>query len=456
MGVYLKPRWYNKVPTENDICVSDYNASTHMEEIKAYISNGGGDDIIPHAYLKTPENAPPFMYPHAWRILRDTFKCRISYIDAICDPKLKIDKKTATSLMSVGVVREGYGYLLSNMEYIIRQLFKLSAFKPKPNNKYAESKALLAQLGMISGPNGLYRSNQWHTNYLWLPPKSMINIVQHSTGLIINHDAHPLILTILYGMAKGQNQKDVEGYIYKTTSSYAEYFDQLSKHHFQGKTKGSGGNGKYWRSGVTTTRVSFSGRAILGAITSHLPPITCIAPWSVAVPIFKIPIIKALIDDYGLTPYEATTVHYELINDADRMGIAFKEWFINYVNYSNIHYPSIFDEFKQCPTGHACSLIRYPSLSIKSIYQLNMLLDPTDTVSRTIRLYPGIVTPFNGDFDGDEVSIKIMLSVQEMEDMRGFRIHRHMGSHTIPYDQSGIPLTKAAVAAANALLAEED
>lgn len=429
------------------------------EALSAYLESGDPrvDALTPSLYAPSKVDGVPWLTVHAMRILTTAFKTLCA---AICTPipELGMDKykdKTAI-LQAVGIERGGYRYFVTNIEYIVTQLFKISKFKPRPGNKHAGYKAMFVMMGMIPGPGGIRYENTYTQEVLWMPPKSGIQYTPLPTGIIMGAETSPLVTAMLQAMRKTTTDEAGKAAMWACQVAYLDYWNSVAKDQFQGKLEGSGSGSRFWRGYVTTTRIPYSGRAILGALSDEfLPPSTVIVPWSMMIGILKIPVVLYLINTVGLTPKEADKTQFALINNPNAAGEQFKRWFINYVNYSKINYKPLREEYHNTPPGLAILLIRYPTLSMKSMYVVNAVLDENNLDARTIRINPIIATFFNGDYDGDECSM-VILTKQLLAELDAFKVYRHVGHDVKPYSQSGGVLKDTARILTTRMLAEVD
>jgi len=139
------------------------------------------------------------------------------------------------------------------------------------------------------------------------------------------------------------------------------------------------------RGNILGKRIDFSGRAVITPEPT-LNLNECVLPYLMILELFKLPTAKRIIE----------LGHFKLLNKA-----------INFVDQCiETNDPVLFKIVEKIIEGEVCILNRQPSLHKLGMlgFYIKMSLD------KVIKIHPLVCTPFNADFDGDQMAVYIPVS----------------------------------------------
>jgi DNA-directed RNA polymerase subunit beta' len=147
------------------------------------------------------------------------------------------------------------------------------------------------------------------------------------------------------------------------------------------------------RGNILGKRIDFSGRAVITPDPT-LSLDQCVLPYLMILEIFKLPIAKRIIE----------LGKFKLLNKA----IDFVDECIETNN------PILYKVCEEIIKDEVCILNRQPSLHKLSMLAFNIKI----TLDKVIKIHPLACTPFNADFDGDQMAVYIPVSEEAKEEIK--------------------------------------
>jgi len=197
-------------------------------------------------------------------------------------------------------------------------------------------------------------------------------------------------------LTKKEIMKDTIFDIQRDKSLFYTYFKQLQKdvnelyHHILDKLSKKEG---LIRGNILGKRIDFSGRAVI-VPDPTLNLDECIIPYLMFLEMFKIPVAKKLLE----------VRRFKLLNKA-----------IDFVdNCIKLKSPVLFKVCEEISKDEVCILNRQPSLHRLGMLGFNIKI----SLDSVIKIHPLICTPFNADFDGDQMAVYIPISEESKQEVR--------------------------------------
>ena len=196
-------------------------------------------------------------------------------------------------------------------------------------------------------------------------------------------------------ITKRESMRNTVVNVHSDKNLYYTYYKQIQKdvnelyEHIMAKLSKKEG---LLRGNILGKRVDFSGRAVI----SPDPTIEldeCVLPYLIILELYKLPIAKKLIQ-YG---------KFKILNEA-----------IDHVNNCyELKDESLFDICNEIIRGEVCILNRQPSLHRLSMlgFKIKMSIDDV------IKIHPLVCSPYNADFDGDQMAVYIPVSDETKQEV---------------------------------------
>jgi len=197
-------------------------------------------------------------------------------------------------------------------------------------------------------------------------------------------------------LTKKESMKETYINIIKDKNLYYTYAKQLQKdvnelyqHILEKMSKKEG----LIRGNILGKRIDFSGRAVI-VPDPTLKLDECVLPYKMILEIFKLPISKRLIE----------ISKFKLLNKA----ITFVDKCIEEND------PTLFEVCKNIVKDEVCILNRQPSLHRLGMLGFNIKI----SLDSVIKIHPLACSPYNADFDGDQMAVYIPISEQTKQEVR--------------------------------------
>jgi len=146
------------------------------------------------------------------------------------------------------------------------------------------------------------------------------------------------------------------------------------------------------RQNILGKRVDFSGRAVISPEPS-LKLDECYLPYTMILELYKLHISKRLIN----------LGRFKVLNEA-----------IDYVNNCiELRDPDLFEISKEVTRDELCILNRQPSLHRLSMLGFKIKV----TLDYVIKLHPLVCSPFNADFDGDQMAVYVSITEESKKEI---------------------------------------
>jgi hypothetical protein len=376
--------------------------------------------LEPRAWIRSPNGTAKIINPVIWNMLRLRFKkSGFNFIDWICriDPRGKATKPEADldRLVSLGIQR-GYNYLSDNLIRYVEILEGLDHFK---KTTYEHG---LLELLRVSDPD---RIRSFH---LPLPNKTLMVFEENVTGRYLD----PMLSNVFDCIAMMQGidtnmdtltDSQKERRVAKMLNMIAPYYYDMY-HEVLAKKSGM------MRKNAYGGRNNFATRAVISSNTKPHEYDTIEISWGQAIAVFD-QHLRNILTAKGWTPAQCTRWLYRRIHkycpDLDGM---FK------------------DLIAGTPGGRGfwAIYIRNPSLargSTQAVRISKVKTDPSDpTTSGSIL---AVVAP-NADFDGDAMTVILMLDNKMSEAIQALAPHKNMLDPDRPLELTNVaavPKTQA-------------
>jgi len=197
-------------------------------------------------------------------------------------------------------------------------------------------------------------------------------------------------------LTKKEIMKDTIFDIQRDKSLFYTYFKQLQKdvnelyHHILDKLSKKEG---LIRGNILGKRIDFSGRAVI-VPDPTLSLDECVIPYLMFLEMFKIPVAKKLLE----------VRKFKLLNKA-----------IDFVDDCiKLKSPVLFKVCEELSKDEVCILNRQPSLHRLGMLGFNIKI----SLDSVIKIHPLICTPFNADFDGDQMAVYVPISEESKQEIR--------------------------------------
>lgn len=197
-------------------------------------------------------------------------------------------------------------------------------------------------------------------------------------------------------LTKKEIMKDTMIDILRDKNLYYTYFKQLQKdvnELYQRILEKMAKKEGLIRGNILGKRIDFSGRAVITPDPT-LSLDQCVLPYIMILEIFKLPIAKRIIE----------IGKFKLLNKA-----------IDFVdNCIETGSPTLYKICEDIIKNEVCILNRQPSLHRLGMLAFNIKM----TLDKVIKIHPLVCTPFNADFDGDQMAVYIPISKDAKQEIR--------------------------------------
>lgn len=379
------------------------------------------------AWIRAPQGVKAIISPLAWQMLTDRFTKRsFDFIRWLCDtdfvPKGKIPPEVQ-EITNLGIER-GYNNFVENFDTIIATLMEMPLFRVKSGER-DELKEYL----------GMYRDRIF-TQYLPIPNR-LLFVVEEAGMDRYSEPVNPVAVNairLMIGIDVGFRPLTVRQKENRTVKSivlWAQFYAEYAKENLSPK------EGSY-RKHVFGGRDIFSGRAVIVSNTRPHIEHSLKIPWCIGTTIFRYHLANKLLKNHGMSVNEAIG-HIE--SHARRYSPLLDQIF-----------QELLDEVKQHFIGHPCLIVRNPSLGRGSVLffavtEVEGMYNRPEEAENTVFTLPILNTkPLGADFDGDEISMMLMLDKFLADAVDVFAPYMNLMSMERPREASSNPsLPKPAV-----------
>lgn len=335
--------------------------------------------LHPTLWVEVYDGIDWYISPMFWGILKQKLtKSKVSILSWLTDPKYVPNNPKANGLIDklgrLNIPR-GYNYFCNNMEDIIADIC----------SKITELGSAAARRDIVDFVN----MNAEIVRNKILPIPNKLTFITEKTPVLTYVDtriakAQDAILTFC-SIPKAKSVIRAESYVINALDLLSEYYD--------GKIKNVlGDKGGWWRGNVYSTRIYYGGRAVISSITNWHNYDDLHIPWGFAIGLFEMHLTNKLLKR-GFTPLEILRLLRESV----------LQW--------NPLIRELFDELlEESPLGKIpCEFLRNPSLDRGSSQLLYITKIKDELNDPTISLSVQVITAPNADFDGDEMTLRLVL-----------------------------------------------
>lgn len=385
--------------------------------------------IEPIAWIRAPKGVEALINPIIWmqlnrRFSHGTTKQKFEIIRWLCDTDYvpRVQKPKVMEEVEALNLPRGLNNFVRNFDEIMAKLFSIRAFQVK---------------SPIGDPLQVVLQRYRHcvfTQYLPIPNRLLLVVEEENMGKFVD-PATPLAVNAIRMMVgidvslKPMSDRVKENRTVKAIVTFSEFYEEYYKEILASKEgalrKHAFGTMCYW-----------SGRAVIASITDRHDHRELHLPWGVAVSMLRLHLMSKL-KRRGMGPIEIARL---LDQHANQFSPLINEVFLELI--------------RECPyMGLPCTIVRHPSLGRGSILQLFITRIHTDPRVVTIGM-PIVDTPsMNADFDGDQVSVLMLMDNETTEATVALSPSKNTYSMAAPRKISGNPALSKPVAAtiANAL-----
>ena len=362
-----------------------YNLGVYCTNCHSEVTEIFSQELLPKVWMRAPKHVAPLINPLVWNMLTKKFvKSGFSFVKWMCNTDYQPNNNaplTEINLLIDAGVKRGYNNFVNKFDEYFDLLCKLPHFAKKGEN--LEFRDLL-----ISQRDCVF------SEYLPIPNKALL--IQENTK--VGSYVDPLAFTIIDAVKTIQSidlptvcitQRQRENRTIKTIEKFAEYYYETYDATLAKKPG-------HIRKHVFGTRCHFSARAVISSVTWPHKYDSLELPYGSGITLFGIH-LKSRLLKMGYTPNQATSLLQEYTS-----------------KYNPMLHGIMTELIESNPEkGFACIFVRNPSLALGSTQRMFIRKVKKDPNDITIGLSILAVKSYNADFDGDQMSIMLMLD-QEM------------------------------------------
>lgn len=377
-----------------------------------------------NVWIEAPDGIDKLISPMAWKQLSQVFSFKhgkvnllewlVSRTYVIRGAKPK-EFNALVKVMEDNGFERGLNYFFRNFERIAMAIFipSVSRYNAKRTIGYRDYFLRCFKDGLIFSK--------------WLPIPSKVTMVteQNVFGKYVD-DVLVEALDALYTISRINNQSALDMTPKRIEARTVKAIRQLANYHFTNFRKRYASKPGLFRQHVYSSRLDFSGRAVITSLTIQHDYDELHIPWSMGVNIFDIHIKSKLY----------------------RRGYSNRRAQALIQGYSKRYHPvldeimkEIIDEVGYCK-GFPCLFLRNPSLARGSSQCLRITKVKPDPTDNTISFSILILSACNADFDGDEMTLTLILDKWMYERCRSLAPHNYVMSLSKPFHVShhiGLP-----------------
>lgn len=355
-------------------------------------------ELVPRVWLRNPNGVALLMNPLVWTMLSTTFSISgFNVIEWLCNTDYVFTgsppNEVLNDIRELGIAR-GYNNFVNNFDHNLELLFSVRKFAKFRGGHL--HKLIIEQRDCV------------FSQHLPLPNKALLIKEDTNVGSFIDEMVVSIINAI--HMIRSIDTKTAtftvrqkENRTVKTLVELASFYYNCY-HNLFAKKQG------LIRRNVCGTRGHWTCRNVISSNTGVHEYDELWLPWGSAVTLFTVH-LKNKLFRRGYTPNEAAELLYK---------------------YTNVYHPlldSLFQELiAETPQqrGFSGIFVRNPSLSRASTQRKRITRIKTDPNDQTISLSILAVKGFNADFDGDQMSLMLMLDNMMSNEAEALAPHKNM------------------------------
>jgi hypothetical protein len=355
-------------------------------------------ELVPRVWLRNPNGVALLINPLVWTML--SFKFTVSgfnLIEWLCNTDYSPPGSTPNELIeevrALGIQR-GYNFFVNNFHHILDGLYSLNRFsKTRGDHLY-----MLIQ----EQPESVF------STHLPLPNKALLIKEDTNVGSFMDQMVIAILnaIQMIRSIDTTTSQFTVrqkENRTVKTLVQLADFYYE-SYHQLFARKPG------LIRRHACGTRGHWTSRAVISSNTRPHAYDELELSWGQAVTIFTVH-LKNKLFKMGYTPNEAAALLYHYTNE--------------YNELVDQLLCEIIDETKN-KRGFSGIFVRNPSLSRASTERMRVTKVKKDANDQTTSLSILSVKGFNADFDGDQMSLMLMLDNVMSEEAEALAPHRNI------------------------------
>lgn len=355
-------------------------------------------ELMPRVWLRNPAGVSLLINPLMWTMLSKEFTISgFNVIEWLCNtdyvPPGSVPADVLEQIRLLGIQR-GYNYFVDNFDHVLPALWSIGVFAKKKDPNLA--KLIADQREAI------------FSEYLPLPNKAMLIREDTNVGPFIDRmlrsiiDAIQMIRSIDTNTAQFSLRQRENRTVKTIVQLAAFYFD--SYHQVFAKKAG------LIRRNIAGQRCFWSARAVITSNTKPHVYDELELPWGQAVTLLTVHLKNKLMR-LGFNPNEAAAFLYHHTSEYNALLDSLMQMII---------------EETPNQRGLYCIFVRNPSLSRGSTQRFRITKIKTDPNDQTISLPILSVKAFNADFDGDQMSLMLMLDNFMADQIEALAPHKNI------------------------------
>lgn len=342
------------------------------------------DRSDPIVWLKKFDNMPKFISPHFWLMMKTIMYKNIDCLRWISDPQYNPVNKVPPWLIGMSKTlpdfERSYTYLVNNIETILSYMVNNKSFKQ--SNKQET----------VDGFHKLFTENKdkIFSDYLPIIHKRFVVVDHTSKGKYTDVSMSDLMDIVLTYTLTANNSHATFNKKSSVTGRVISMLSDLYSYIFKNNMGGKYG---MFRKHIYGSRVHFTFRAVVTSISGMHRYDEIHVPWSIGVTAYRPHLLNILVKQMGYTYKKASHLLFTSVHNYDEdIEIALNTLI---GNSANGKLPVIIQ--------------RNPSLLPGSAIKCYIPKFKKDTTDLTISMSNLVVTLGNGDYDGDEYNVVLLL-----------------------------------------------